>query len=228
MRGYGQYCPIARAAEVFAERWTPIIVRNVLIGCRTFTEIHEGAPGLSRTLLTQRLRQLERVGVLERRPSPSGRGALYFPTAAGEELLDVCLALGTWGARWLEVAPEHLDPYVVLWAASKHLDPQDLPQRRVVVRFDFPSLRRPNRFWLVLERGTGEVCVKPPGFDEDVVVSADPEWFAKWHMGWVSWAEVLQDGRIQVEGPPKLARLVPRWVPVSRFAGVRPAATVAR
>jgi DNA-binding HxlR family transcriptional regulator len=224
VRGYGQYCPIARGAEVFAERWTPIIMRNVLIGCHTFTEISQGAPGLSHTLLTQRLRQLERVGVIERRPAPKGRAWLYFPTAAGEEMLDVCLALGTWGARWLEMAPEDHDPYVVLWAASKHLAPEDLPQQRVVIRFDFPRHRLPNRFWLLLERGGVEVCVKPPGFEEDVVVSADPEWFAKWHMGLVSWAEVLRDGRVRVDGPPKLARSIPRWVPLSRFAEVRPVA----
>jgi DNA-binding HxlR family transcriptional regulator len=224
VRGYGQYCPIARGAEIFAERWTPIIMRNVLIGCRTFTEISQGAPGLSHTLLTQRLRQLERVGVIERRPAPTGRGQLYLPTAAGEELLDVCLALGTWGARWLEMAPEDNDPYVVLWAASKHLDPDALPPRRVVIRFDFPILRHPNRFWLVLEPDGAELCVKPPGFEEDLVVTAEPEGFAKWHMGSVSWAEVLRDGRVRVEGPPTLARSVPRWVPLSRFAGVRPVA----
>jgi hypothetical protein len=179
---------------------------------------------MSHTLLTQRLRQLERLGVIERRPAPKGRAWQYFPTAAGEELLDVCLALGNWGARWLEVAPEHLDPYMALWAASKHIAPEDLPQQRVVIRFDFPKLRRPNRLWLLLERDGAEVCVKPPGFEEDVVVSADPEWFTKWHMGRVSWAEVRRDGRVRMEGPPGLIRSVPRWVPVSRFAAVRPVA----
>jgi DNA-binding HxlR family transcriptional regulator len=224
VRGYGQYCPIARASEIFAERWTPIILRNVFLGCRTFTEISAGAPGLSHTLLTQRLRQLERVGVIERRPAPEGRGRLYFPTPAGEELDAVCLALGTWGARWLEAAPEDLGPYVVLWAASRLLDPADLPSQRVVIRFDFPAMGRPNRFWLVLARGAAEVCVKPPGFEDDVVVTADAEWFAKWHMGLASWGELLRDGRVRVVGPAKLARSLPRWVPLSRFANVRPVA----
>src|SRR5215469_9261826 len=99
MDGYGQYCPIARGAEIFAARWTPIIVRNLLVGCRTFGEIREGAPGIPRALLSERLRQLEHYGVLTRSPNPAGRGFLYELTEAGWELGAVCTALGVWGAR---------------------------------------------------------------------------------------------------------------------------------
>ena len=114
MRTYGQYCPIARGAEIFAERWTPIIMRNILMGCETFTEIQRGAPGIPRSLLTQRLALLERQGIVERWPNDNGRGARYLPTDAGRGLANVCFALGEWGARWLDVAPDHLDPYVAL------------------------------------------------------------------------------------------------------------------
>ena len=105
MRTYGQYCPIARGAEIFAERWTPIIMRNILMGCETFTEIQRGAPGIPRSLLTQRLALLERQGIVERWPNDNGRGARYLPTDAGRGLANVCFALGEWGARWLDVAP---------------------------------------------------------------------------------------------------------------------------
>ena len=115
MRSYGQYCPIARGAEIFATRWTPIIVRNLLLGCRTFGELAAGAPGIPRALLSQRLRQLETHGIVQRPPSPRGRGWLYEPTEACEDLRPVCDALGGWGATWVEIAPEHLDPYMALW-----------------------------------------------------------------------------------------------------------------
>src|SRR5262245_39376603 len=106
MRGYGQYCPVALGAEVFAERWTPIIIRNLMIGCQRVGEVLDGAPGLPRSVLSQRLRRLEACGVVTRTP---GRGGpVYQLTEAGRELGEVCLALGAWGARWREVLPAHI------------------------------------------------------------------------------------------------------------------------
>jgi DNA-binding HxlR family transcriptional regulator len=227
MKGYGQYCPIARASEIFAERWTPLIVRNLLLGCRTFSEIERGAPGISRTLLSQRLRTLVQHGLVERRRNPDARGWLYFPTPAGQELWDVCIALGNWGARWLEVTPEHLDPYVVLWSMTNSLARSRVPERRIVVRFDFPD-RPKHRFWLLLENREGEVCVKHPGGEEDLILTADSEWFAKWHMGRVSWNEAARRGSFRLEGSRELARAFPTWDKLSHFARVKPLAAVAR
>ena len=144
MRSYGQYCPVARGAEVFAERWTPIIMRNILYGCRTFNEIAAGAPGLSRALLVRRLRELERVGVIESRPKPDGHGSLYVPTAAGLALEPVLTALGVWGDQWMDVRPEHSDPGVALWSwCQVYLRREALPERRVLVRFEFEYGGRP-------------------------------------------------------------------------------------
>ena len=106
MKDYQQYCPIARGAEIFAERWTPLIIRNLFLGCATFTEIREGAPGIPKTVLSERLAGLARHGVVERRPNPAGRGSTYHLTPSGQELVEVCFALGDWGAKWLDVAPE--------------------------------------------------------------------------------------------------------------------------
>jgi DNA-binding HxlR family transcriptional regulator len=110
VHSYGQYCPVARGAEVFAERWTPIIMRNILYGCRTFNEIAAGAPGLSRALLTRRLREPARAGIIEIRAKPHGRGSLNEPTEAGRALQSVITALGVWGDQWMDVRPEHSDP----------------------------------------------------------------------------------------------------------------------
>lgn len=223
MRGYGQqFCPITRAAEIFATRWTPLIVRNLLLGCRTFGEIQAGAPGIPRTLLSERLRSLQRYGIVERSPNPKGRGFVYQLTEAGRELQDVCDALGTWGARWLEAAPRDIDPGVLLWAIAKSMASDRLPEQRVVVRFNFADAPK-HRFWLLVQQPESEVCRKPPGFPEDLVVTTKTEWLARWHMGRLSLGQAMHWGVISVEGPRRLVRALSSWGGVTPFADVRPA-----
>jgi DNA-binding HxlR family transcriptional regulator len=214
MQTYGQYCPVARASELLAERWSIIILRNILVGCRTFNEIADGAPGLSRGLLSKRLRGLEHVGLIDIRAKPEGHGSTYEPTQAGRELSEVMLALHDWGAKWAELKPEHAHPGVVLWAwVTFWLDHDRLPQRRVVVRFEYPTLPGPApRAWLLIERGDAEVCLKHPGGEEDLIVRIhDPLTFARWHLGKVEWPDALRSGAIEVHGSRMLARELPTW-----------------
>jgi DNA-binding HxlR family transcriptional regulator len=220
VRTYGQYCPIARGAEIFAERWTPLIIRNLYLGCGSFSKILEGAPGLSRALLSLRLEQLERLGVVTSAAKEDGRGHRYELTSAGRDLFAVCRSLGEWGARWLEIAPENLDPFVALWSMSNALRRERLPDRRVVVRFDFTGRRRRERYWLLIDLGEAEICKTFPG-DEDLRITADAEAFVKWHAGQLSWAEAVREGRIQLDGPPSLARAFPTWNARSMFAHIR-------
>ncbi len=213
MRTYGQFCPIARASEVLAERWTPIILRNLLLGCRTFNEIAAGAPLLSRTLLTKRLHELERAGVIEISPKPDGRGCVYELTRAGRELGAVLHAMGQWADKWMEVTFEHSDPDVVLWTWCQTFWRRDeLPNERVVVRFDFRRGGRRVRLWLLVEDKEVEICRRRPGFEEDLIVSIeDPQVFAQWHLGLVEWSKALRSGAVRVEGRRDLARALPRW-----------------
>jgi DNA-binding HxlR family transcriptional regulator len=217
VKSYGQYCPISRGAEIFAERWTPIIIRNLLVGCHTFGEIEDGAPGIPRSLLSQRLRLLERQGVLKRRTA--GRRTSYHLTDCGHDLAEVCHALGVWGARWLEMGPEHLDPHLALWYWSRSVE--GLPDRRVVVRFDIPDAR-PDRFWVVLDKRRTEVCVQSPGYDEDLVVRTDTACLVGWQTGAVSLAGARRDGRFRIDGSPSMVRAFGRWGGLSPFADVRP------
>ena len=228
VRTYGQYCPIARGAEIFAERWTPLIIRNLHVGCGSFSEILEGAPGLSRTLLSHRLKQLEELGVIASAPKAAGRGVTYELTTAGHELFSVCQSLGEWGARWLEIAPENLDPFVALWSMGNALRRDRLPDRRVIIRFEFTGRPRRERYWLLIERGDAEICKTSPGLDDDLCVTAEAEAFVKWHAGQLSWAQAIREGRIQLEGPPWLARAFPTWNARSMFAHIRPVATAVR
>ncbi len=215
MRSYGQYCPIARASELLAERWSIIILRNIVIlGCRTFNEIADGAPGLSRGLLSKRLRDLERAGVIDIQPKPDGPGSTYEPTEAGLELSDVMAAIQHWGSKWAELTPEQAHPGVVLWMwATFFLDRDRLPKRRALIRFDYPTLTGGgSRNWLLVERGDAEICEKYPGGEEHlVVVVNDPVAFARWHLGEIDWKHALRSGRIEVHGSRPLARALPTW-----------------
>ncbi|HYW22985.1 MAG TPA: helix-turn-helix domain-containing protein [Terriglobales bacterium] len=222
MKGYGQYCPVAKGAEVFAERWTPLIVRNLYLGAETFSDILGGVPRMSRTLLAERLRALERRGVVSREAPPSGRGARYRLTQSGRELADVCLALGTWGARWLEVTSEERDPFVVLWAWKRYVATERLPAGTTVVRFALTDRPR-DRFWLLLSRAEVEVCTKPPGLDEDLVVTTDCATLVGVHTGRLDAREAERRGAWNVEGAADLVRAFPTWRGPSLFAHVAPA-----
>jgi DNA-binding HxlR family transcriptional regulator len=221
VRTYGQYCPIARGAEIFAERWTPLIIRNLYLGCGSFSEILAGAPGLSRTLLSQRLKQLERLGVVASSPKPDGRGHHYELTSAGHELFTVCESLGAWGARWLDIAPEHLDPFVALWSMCHALHRDKLPDRRIVIRFDFTGRSRREHYWLLIELGDTEICKTYPGV-EDLHITAEAEAFVKWHAGQLAWTQAIREGSIQLQGPSWLIRAFPTWNARSMFAHIKP------
>lgn len=223
MRTYGQYCPIARAAEVLGERWTPIILRSVLTGADTFTRIADEAPGIPRSLLTHRLRALQQVGVIKTTPSPAGHGSRYHATAAGRELAPVLLAMGGWAERWLELRPEHVDPGMVLDAWCRHdLDRVRLPDRRVVARFDFVDQpHKTDRFWFIFDGDRSEVCRTYPGFDEDLIVSTDARSLTEWHLRRLEWLEALRSERITISGPRDLARALPGWNKRSQAVAIR-------
>ena len=204
MQTYGDFCPLSRAAEVVATRWTPLIIRNLLYGCRTFTEIRDGLPGISRSVLTQRLRMLEHHGVIERELSSTGT-LEYRLTAAGEGLSEVVDVLARWGERWLDMAPEHYDAGPVLWNFCKHVEPDELPDGRLVFAFDVKDDRR---YWLLLHRPAPEICSKPPGYDEDLVLSTTAEWLTKWHVGRLSLGDALKAGVMQLRAPLHLERML--------------------
>ena len=213
MKTYGQYCPIARASEILAERWTPIILRNILLGANRFNEIADGAPGLSRALLTTRLKELERAGVITVRPKPEGRGSLYEPTEAGRDAMEVLKVLGRWGDKWTELEDENSNIALLLWLwCQDYVETDNLPQRRVTVRFDYPDPRgRACRDWLLVENGTMQRCRFDPGFGDDVLVTIeDPVVFARWHLGLIEWSTALRNG-VTLAGDRQLRRALPTW-----------------
>lgn len=226
MKGYGQFCPVAVAAEIFAERWTPLILRELFSGSRRFGEIRSGMPLISRTLLSQRLRELEDAGVVVSAPLAGGRGREYRLTPAGEEFREVVERLGAWGQRHAprQFAPENLDPALLLWAMHRRIDLSRLPKPRVVVRFELRGV--PARCvqlrvaWLVLERAGVDVCMRDPGFEVDLVLRADIGALARVWAGHLEWAEAVRAGSITLAGPRALVHAFPRWLLLSHFACV--------
>jgi DNA-binding HxlR family transcriptional regulator len=206
---YGQYCGMARGAEIFATPWTPIIVRNLLLGATTFGEILDGAPGLSRTLLSQRLRMLQRYGVVEQ-DHPSGRRPTYRLTEAGSALWPVVKSLGCWGEQWLNLAPRHLDAGVLLWLLARHVTSDLLPATRTVVRVEVTDDRR-GRFWLLADAAHMEVCLRPPGGADDAVIHTTRDALTRWHLGELTLPHAMRDGLISAEGTRAVVRMFGSW-----------------
>jgi DNA-binding HxlR family transcriptional regulator len=209
---YGSFCPVALGSEVLADRWTPLILRELILGNTRFNDIARGLPGISRTLLVQRLRHLERKGVVEMWPSPTGRGSEYHLTPAGKDLEGVVEALGRWAVEWLfdDLRPHEVDPTNLLWWMHRRIDAERLPPGRVVIQFDHTAPSRVT-LWMVLDRGEASVCVLHPGFDTDVLVTTTTPALADVFQGYVTWASAVSSEAIRVDGPPGLVRALPRW-----------------
>jgi DNA-binding HxlR family transcriptional regulator len=216
MSVYGQFCPIARASEIFAERWTPLILREIGAGHHHFNEILKGLHRASPSVLGQRLRSLERAGVIETRSNPAGRGSTYHLTKAGDQLRGLIRELGIWGQRWLEIGPQQLDPDFLMWKVFQHLDSDHLPAVRRVLRFEFDGGRR--RYWLVLRRDDPDLCYSDPGFGDDLVIRANLEALVRVHLGELSLADAQRCGQVRLEGSRELARGMHQWFPLSGFA----------
>lgn len=204
---YGQYCPIARTAEILGERWTPLLVRNLLFGATTFTAIAQGVPTMSRSVLVSRLRSLEESSVLVR--TADGR---YLLTEAGYDLATTIADMAAWGERWLEVTSEHHDPAFALWAwVHVQMDRAALPDERVVVEFEFVDQPASNRrWWMLAERGDAEMCHHDPGGGERLWCRAHSAPFCEWHRGVRSWASARRAG-VDLLGPRHLVRAIPAW-----------------
>jgi DNA-binding HxlR family transcriptional regulator len=223
--GFGQFCPIAVASEVFAERWTPMILRELVAGSQQFNDIHRGVPLISRALLVRRLRELERAGVITRQPLEGKRGHRYRLTPAGEEFAPVLEMLGRWGQRWtVRVESRNLDAGFLMWSVRRRIALERLPDRRVVACFRFTGIPRAHRgprvFWLLLERGGAEVCIEDPGFEIDVQVEADLATMTAVWLGDESFRAALASKAIRLVGPRALTTAFPTWLKLSNLADV--------
>lgn len=221
MKSYGQFCPVAKASEIFAERWTPLIIRELLMGSQKFSELEIGLPKIPRSLLTKRLRTLESVGVLERKADGNSKRAEYHLTAAGMDLFGVIRGLGEWGQKWVnhDIGQDEVDPAYLVWDMHRRVEVDLLPPDRVVVQMTFSGARTGD-YWLILERPEPSACMQDPGFDVDVFVVADTVAIHKAWMGMASFDEYVEEGLIELFGLTSHVKAFPAWFKFSVFAGV--------
>lgn len=222
MKGYGQFCPVAKTAEILAERWMPLVLRELLSGENRFNDIQRGVPLMSRSLLAKRLRELERAGIVEKRRSGARGGPRYVLTPAGEELRPLIEGMGAWGQRWLllEVDEEDLDPSLLMWDMRRNLVRERVPDRRVVVRFDFDDVAgKMARWWLIVEPAEATICMTDPGFEVDLRVAVTQRALTRYWLGQIDWRQLLASG-MELDGPRWMVQGLPVWLGRSPLAGV--------
>jgi DNA-binding HxlR family transcriptional regulator len=216
---YGQFCPVAQAAEVLTERWTLLVVRELLMGSTRFNELQRGVPRMSSSLLSKRLRELERSGLITREPLPGGRGNAYELTPAGEALGPLVVGLGTWSREWLkrEISAEEADPALLMWDMQRSLRLDRLPEERVVTFFRYRDA----------EEGDADLCLTDPGLSVDLNVDAEAQAMAEVWLGQLELGAAMRSRRLKVTGPDHLVRSLPDWLGLSSFAYPDPAAEMA-
>ncbi len=219
--GYKQFCPLAMAAEVLCTRWTMVLMRELIAGSTRFNDIRRGVPKMSPTLLSQRLKDLEEAGIVERKPIPTERGVFeYTLSEAGRDLRDVVIAMGIWGQKWVEssLSLKNLDPSILMWDMRRNLNPNPLPKCRTVIQFvyqDLPSTKRD--WWLVIEPdGEVDLCWADPGFDIDLYVSTDLRTMTAIWMG-VTDVSAEQE-KFEFSGSREIASTIQTWLGLSPFA----------
>jgi DNA-binding HxlR family transcriptional regulator len=212
MTGYGQFCPVAKAMELLDERWTMLVIRELLSGSRHFNALRRGIPRISPTLLSARLRTLARAGVVER--NEEGNQVTYTLTPAGEQLRPIVEALGQWGLRWMpELGERDYDPQVLMWDLHRNLDLTLVPPGRTVVRFTFADVAPQERHWWVVITPDGvDLCDFDPGHPVTATVETDLHTLTHIWRGDLTWSRTLRSGAVQIHGPTKVRRNLPRWL----------------
>ncbi|NHC14922.1 winged helix-turn-helix transcriptional regulator [Motilibacter deserti] len=215
----GDYCPITVGVDVLGDRWTPLVIRELMVGATGFNEIHRGLPRMSRTLLAQRLRQLERQGLVRRGATERGRPARYELTPAGEGLTPIVWALGHWAAEWVfgDPADDECDGLSLLWRMHQHAVPARLPEQRTVVHV---QLSGPGaaQGWLDIDRREVSVCRDDPGLECQLAVEATTADMQRWLVGLVPFGQLVEAGAARLLGPSRLVAAFPTWFDTTFFA----------
>jgi DNA-binding HxlR family transcriptional regulator len=219
--GYKQFCPVAMASELLCTRWTMVLLRELIAGSTRFNDLRRGVPKMSPTLLSQRLKELEAAGVLERRELKSEKGVFeYRMTASGNDLRPVVEAMGFWGQKWVEasLSLKNLDPSLLMWDMRRNLNPTPLPGGRTVIQFLYRELPESKRsWWLVVEpHGEVDLCWSDPGFDVDLYVSTDLRTMTSIWMGLTTVAQ--ENAKISLTGNREIASTMQAWLGLSPFA----------
>ncbi len=218
MKPYGQFCPMALAAEIVAERWTLLVIREIAFGSTRYNDIQRGVPRMSSALLSRRLRTLEQAGMIDR-TSTGG----YELSKAGAALIPVIDALAVWGKTWLPATLSDLrwDPDLVMWDMHRRMNLELLPEEQTTVQFTFtdqPKAKR-NR-WIICDRSGAELCTVEPANEVNLYVTTDSRTITGVWYGDLSLTSAMKTKTFQIDGPPRLCTAFPSWIKLSRMADV--------
>lgn len=219
-KSYGQYCPLSLAVELLCQRWTMLVVSRLCDGCSRFNEIHRGVPSMSPSLLSRRLSELEKAGILRTRKSKNGSGREYLLTDAGKELEPVIDHLAIWGHKWArDMVDDDLDPAFLVWSMHLRIDTDAMPPGRTVIEFKLSGAPVDCRqFWLINRDGEMEMCLKDPQLDVDLLVTSRLRVFIEAWRGFRDLRAEIKARRIKLYGPRELRRGFPSWLQLSMLA----------
>lgn len=226
--GYNQFCPIAKGMEVLGEKWTLLIVRELLMGACRFNEFQKGLPSLSPTLLTKRLVVMEEGGLIYKKRIPGQRGHEYFPTQACRELFPVIEQIGIWGMHWArhQMNEDDFDLGLLMTYLERSVQPDKLPGNETVIRFNFNDVKDYANWWIVVTGNSVDVCVHDPGKEVDVYFNVCVRVMCELWMGDITYRRAISEGKLKLVGPPALIRDVSNWLKPSIFAGSQPASAI--
>jgi DNA-binding HxlR family transcriptional regulator len=217
--GYGQFCPVSMAAEILCSRWTPLVVRELLAGTTRFNDLRRGVPRMSPALLSKRLKELEKSGIVS--VERIGTGVEYRLTMAGEDLREIVMGLGFWGARWVEsqLSLRNLDPSLLMWDMRRHLVLEPLPPRKCTIQFQYPDLPASRQnYWLVIDGAVVDLCAFDPGFEVDLLVRSPLRTMTAIWMGLAKLRGEIDAGNLELDGDPSIADAMHKWLGLSPFA----------
>jgi len=224
MKSYGQFCPVAKAAELFCERWTPLILRDLAAGATRFSELQRGVPLMSPSLLSRRLKALEAEGIVKARPQASGRGNTYHLTKAGQEFVPLVVALGTWGQRWSrrQLEKGEIDLGLLIWALERSVDASAFGKGQSVVRLELPDQPQGGRLWWFVNRdGDCELCLHDPGFEVDLYLAATLPDMIYIVRGDLPLTRALASGRLEAIGSGAARKALRQWLNLGPLAQVK-------
>ena len=217
---YGQFCPIAKATEILGEKWTIMIVREILMGASRFNVMQRGLGDISPALLTNRLKSLEEQGIIVRRKITGQKGYEYFPTEACQALLPVLVAMGEWGLCWARhnVLDEDFDVDFLMLYLERSIDPSKLIGNESVIQFKFTDLVEQSDYWLLVRDENVDLCLKNPGKDVDVYFTCTVRTMHDVWMGDRTYRDAIKSGDLYVQGDPALTRNITSWLRPSIFS----------
>jgi len=225
---YGQFCPIAKATEILGEKWTLLVVRELLMGGTRFSELQRGLSLMSPTMLSKRLNTLEEHGLVLKKKIPNQKGYEYFPTKSCSELLPIIKTLGDWGMRWARsnLTEKDYDVELLMLYLKRSINPENLIGNETVIRYKFTDIKDYPDWWMVVKGSDVDLCVKDPGKDVDVYFTTSVKTMADIWMGDTTYKKAIAGKELKLVGPKILTKDVSRWMEISVFADIAPASEI--